>query len=148
MEASTGIEPVYTDLQSAASPLRQLARALKTWAIVDEAGFSGFQDGVQVTSRGGAWSWFAPGWGAAWSLKKLHKNHDIGERPMATCDFPMHLESMSLCLCPTREARRIDMHRLCSAVPDCVPLVAMAGKPAGGALPVEAGCARNRLEQR
>ena len=25
MEASTGIEPVYTDLQSAASPLRQLA---------------------------------------------------------------------------------------------------------------------------
>ena len=26
MEASTGIEPVYTDLQSAASPLRQLAR--------------------------------------------------------------------------------------------------------------------------
>ena len=26
MEASTGIEPVYTDLQSAASPLRQLAQ--------------------------------------------------------------------------------------------------------------------------
>ena len=26
VEASTGIEPVYTDLQSAASPLRQLAR--------------------------------------------------------------------------------------------------------------------------
>ncbi len=25
LEASTGIEPVYTDLQSAASPLRQLA---------------------------------------------------------------------------------------------------------------------------
>jgi hypothetical protein len=25
VEASTGIEPVYTDLQSAASPLRQLA---------------------------------------------------------------------------------------------------------------------------
>ncbi len=25
MEASTGIEPVWTDLQSAASPLRQLA---------------------------------------------------------------------------------------------------------------------------
>ena len=36
LEASTGIEPVYTDLQSAASPLRQLAirgvrqRTLKT----------------------------------------------------------------------------------------------------------------------
>ena len=30
MEASTGIEPVYTDLQSAASPLRQLAKALRT----------------------------------------------------------------------------------------------------------------------
>ena len=28
MEASTGIEPVYTDLQSAASPLRQLASAV------------------------------------------------------------------------------------------------------------------------
>ena len=27
LEASTGIEPVYTDLQSAASPLRQLAVA-------------------------------------------------------------------------------------------------------------------------
>ena len=26
LEASTGIEPVWTDLQSAASPLRQLAR--------------------------------------------------------------------------------------------------------------------------
>ena len=29
VEASTGIEPVYTDLQSAASPLRQLARVVK-----------------------------------------------------------------------------------------------------------------------
>ncbi len=28
LEASTGIEPVYTDLQSAASPLRQLAAVL------------------------------------------------------------------------------------------------------------------------
>lgn len=28
LEASTGIEPVYTDLQSAASPLRQLAYCL------------------------------------------------------------------------------------------------------------------------
>lgn len=28
LEASTGIEPVYTDLQSAASPLRQLARVM------------------------------------------------------------------------------------------------------------------------
>lgn len=28
VEASTGIEPVYTDLQSAASPLRQLAYCL------------------------------------------------------------------------------------------------------------------------
>ena len=33
VEASTGIEPVYTDLQSAASPLRQLA------AQVDEIGY-------------------------------------------------------------------------------------------------------------
>lgn len=47
LEASTGIEPVYTDLQSAASPLRQLAiqggenrlsdrRSLRKWS---EAGF-------------------------------------------------------------------------------------------------------------
>ncbi len=34
LEASTGIEPVYTDLQSVASPLRQLASALKTWVFV------------------------------------------------------------------------------------------------------------------
>ena len=29
LEASTGIEPVYTDLQSAASPLRQLAHGVR-----------------------------------------------------------------------------------------------------------------------
>ena len=34
LEASTGIEPVYTDLQSAASPLRQLA------AVVVVAGYT------------------------------------------------------------------------------------------------------------
>lgn len=34
LEASTGIEPVYTDLQSAASPLRQLAiRGVKTNSV-------------------------------------------------------------------------------------------------------------------
>ena len=31
LEASTGIEPVYTDLQSAASPLRQLAAGAFAW---------------------------------------------------------------------------------------------------------------------
>ena len=34
LEASTGIEPVYTDLQSAASPLRQLAYAAR-WFMAD-----------------------------------------------------------------------------------------------------------------
>ena len=33
MEASTGIEPVYTDLQSAASPLRQLAPCV-VWPLM------------------------------------------------------------------------------------------------------------------
>ena len=35
VEASTGIEPVYTDLQSAASPLRQLAIRGVSWAITE-----------------------------------------------------------------------------------------------------------------
>ena len=33
LEASTGIEPVYTDLQSAASPLRQLASLVVCQAV-------------------------------------------------------------------------------------------------------------------
>ena len=33
LEASTGIEPVYTDLQSAASPLRQLAKVISSIRI-------------------------------------------------------------------------------------------------------------------
>ena len=43
LEASTGIEPVYTDLQSAASPLRQLASALKTRVFVVFGVISRFQ---------------------------------------------------------------------------------------------------------
>ena len=46
LEASTGIEPVYTDLQSAASPLRQLAFSSKIkylpWC---EGRFSSFHRG-------------------------------------------------------------------------------------------------------
>ena len=38
LEASTGIEPVYTDLQSAASPLRQLASMVPDFSIA--AGFA------------------------------------------------------------------------------------------------------------
>ncbi len=34
LEASTGIEPVYTDLQSAASPLRQLAPVDQDYVVV------------------------------------------------------------------------------------------------------------------
>ncbi len=45
MEASTGIEPVYTDLQSAASPLRQLA------AVVVEQAISGIFRPLQVELR-------------------------------------------------------------------------------------------------
>ncbi len=37
VEASTGIEPVYTDLQSAASPLRQLAAVVWASDTVSEA---------------------------------------------------------------------------------------------------------------
>ncbi len=36
MEASTGIEPVWTDLQSAASPLRQLASRGGERGLYDE----------------------------------------------------------------------------------------------------------------
>ena len=39
MEASTGIEPVYTDLQSAASPLRQLAIPCGWDELSDRAGW-------------------------------------------------------------------------------------------------------------
>ena len=38
MEASTGIEPVYTDLQSAASPLRQLAEGAARFRPLRRAG--------------------------------------------------------------------------------------------------------------
>ncbi len=42
MEASTGIEPVYTDLQSAASPLRQLA---------NQSGSGGLSDRRELRKR-------------------------------------------------------------------------------------------------
>ena len=45
MEASTGIEPVYTDLQSAASPLRQLALSP---VVVEE----GVADKIGLRKRG------------------------------------------------------------------------------------------------
>ncbi len=48
MEASTGIEPVYTDLQSAASPLRQLASLVV--APSGDAGYNKGLAGVQATS--------------------------------------------------------------------------------------------------
>ncbi len=38
LEASTGIEPVYTDLQSAASPLRQLASERSAWVSRSRGG--------------------------------------------------------------------------------------------------------------
>ena len=56
LEASTGIEPVYTDLQSAASPLRQLAAqwsaVITVWLVA--------RQGVEGRPRFGGWRHIAP----------------------------------------------------------------------------------------